>query len=67
MKWTKGAVLVVCLLSLAAAYCSNSLLLVDSFANVKRIEKLVKTLDVGTPYKPDKCTMPSPAAQHDGH
>jgi general secretion pathway protein D len=50
---------------LAAAVCSNSLLIVDSFANVKRIETIVKALDVGTPYKPEKCEMPSPAAHHD--
>jgi type II secretory pathway component GspD/PulD (secretin) len=50
---------------LAAAVCSNSLLMVDSYANVKRIETLVKALDVGTPYKPEKCEMPSPAAHHD--
>jgi len=50
---------------LAAAVCSNSLLIVDSFANVKRIETLVKVLDVGSPYKPEKCEMPSPAPHHD--
>jgi general secretion pathway protein D len=44
---------------LAAAVCSNSLLIADSYANVKKIETLVKTLDVGTPYKPEKCEMPS--------
>ena len=50
---------------LAAAVCSNSLLIVDSFANVRKIETLVKTLDVGTPYKPEKCEMPSPATHHE--
>ena len=50
---------------LAAAVCSNSLLMVDSYANVKRIETVVKALDVGTPYKPEKCEMSSPAAHHD--
>ena len=50
---------------LAAAVCSNSLLIVDSYANVKRIETIVKALDVGTPYKPGECEMPSPAAHHD--
>jgi general secretion pathway protein D len=50
---------------LAAAVCSNSLLMVDSYANVKRIETIVKALDVGTPYKPEKCEMPSPAAHHE--
>jgi type II secretory pathway component GspD/PulD (secretin) len=49
---------------LAAAYCSNSLLVVDSFANLKRIANLVKALDTGTPYKPEKCVMPNPATHH---
>ena len=40
---------------LAAYPCSNSMLIADSFANVKRIEAIIKALDVGTPYKPDKC------------
>jgi hypothetical protein len=40
-------------------------LLVDSFANVKRIETIVKTLDVGTPYKPEKCEMPNPGTHHE--
>ena len=50
---------------LAAAYCSNSLLIVDSFANVKRIETIVKILDVGAPYKPEKCEMPNPGTHHE--
>jgi len=50
---------------LAAAVCSNSLLIADSYANVRRIETIVKALDVGTPYKPEKCEMPPPAAHHD--
>jgi general secretion pathway protein D len=50
---------------LAAAVCSNSLLVVDSYANVRRIETIVKTLDVGAPYKPEKCEMPNPATHHE--
>jgi general secretion pathway protein D len=50
---------------LAAAYCSNSLLIVDRFANVKRIEAIVKTLDVGTPHKPEKCSIPNPGTHHE--
>jgi general secretion pathway protein D len=39
-----------------AAYpCTNSLLIVDYYANVRRIEALVKTMDVGTPIKPMSC------------
>jgi type II secretory pathway component GspD/PulD (secretin) len=50
---------------LAANICSNALLMSDSYANVKKIETLVKALDVGTPYKPEPCAMPSPAAHHE--
>jgi type II secretory pathway component GspD/PulD (secretin) len=40
---------------LAAAVCSNSLLATDSFAKVKLLEKLVASLDVGSPYVPRSC------------
>jgi len=40
---------------LAAAMCSNTLLMVDTFANVRRIESLVAALDTGDTYKADKC------------
>jgi general secretion pathway protein D len=40
---------------LAALPCANSLLIVDNFANVKRIEKLVAALDVGRPYVMPSC------------
>jgi hypothetical protein len=50
---------------LAAAYCSNDLLIVDTFANVKRIESLVHALDTGTPYKAEKCEMPNPATHRE--
>jgi len=40
---------------MAAIPCSNTLLMVDRYANVKRIEAIIKTLDIGTPYKPEKC------------
>ena len=36
---------------LAAALCSNELIVVDSFANVRRIESLIAALDMGDPYK----------------
>lgn len=44
---------------LAAAICSNSLLMIDTYANVRRIESLIKSLDTGDPYKPAKCEPPS--------
>jgi len=39
---------------LAAFPCNNRLLIVDMFANVRRIETLVESLDVGEPFKPPK-------------
>jgi general secretion pathway protein D len=54
---------------LSAVPCTNQLVLVDNFANVKRLEKLIASLDVGTPYVPRSCQgegAPSPgnAATH---
>jgi general secretion pathway protein D len=48
---------------LAAVVCgNNALVIVDSFANVERIEKLVVSLDVGKPYLPRPCeSEPTPA------
>jgi general secretion pathway protein D len=40
---------------LAAMPCTNSLVLVDNFANVKRLEKVIAALDVGTPYVTRPC------------
>jgi general secretion pathway protein D len=40
---------------LAAVVCSNMLLMTDSFAKVKLLEKLVASLDVGTPYVAHPC------------
>ena len=40
---------------LAAMPCVNSLVLVDNFANVKRLERVIASLDVGTPYVPHAC------------
>jgi general secretion pathway protein D len=40
---------------LSAMPCTNQLILVDNFANVKRLEKLIASLDVGTPYVPRSC------------
>jgi len=54
---------------LAAMPCANSLVLVDNFANVKRLEKVIASLDVGTPYVPRPCDgelahPPANAAAH---
>jgi general secretion pathway protein D len=45
---------------LAAEICTNSLLMVDTFANTKRIESMIQTLDKGEAYKPQKCEFPAP-------
>jgi type II secretory pathway component GspD/PulD (secretin) len=48
---------------LAAAVCTNDLLLVDRFANTKRLEAVVQALDTGSPFKPEKCGE-TPAARN---
>lgn len=40
---------------LVALPCTNTLIFVDTFANVKRVEKVVSSLDTGEPYQPEKC------------
>jgi general secretion pathway protein D len=54
---------------LSAMPCTNQLVVVDNFANVKRLEKLIGSLDVGTPYVPRSCQgegapLPGNAASH---
>jgi type II secretory pathway component GspD/PulD (secretin) len=39
----------------AAANCSNAVLMVDTYANVRRIESLIAALDTGDPYKAAGC------------
>jgi type II secretory pathway component GspD/PulD (secretin) len=48
---------------LAAAVCSNDLIIVDTVANVKRIESLVQALDKGEPFKADKCAPQAAGAE----
>ena len=49
---------------LVALPCANKLILADTYANVKRMEKIVNALDAGgEPYTPEKCG--SPAAKAD--
>lgn len=45
---------------LVAFPCTNMLMIVDTFGNVQRIEKLVQSLDVGGPYTPTKCEEKPP-------
>jgi type II secretory pathway component GspD/PulD (secretin) len=40
---------------LAALICTNKLILVDRYANVRRLETIIESLDVGEPYKQEKC------------
>jgi general secretion pathway protein D len=40
---------------LAALPCVNKLIMVDTFANIRRIESVIEALDVGEPFKPEKC------------
>jgi general secretion pathway protein D len=48
---------------LVAVTCTNVLLVVDTFDNVQRIEKMVRTLDTaGQAYEPEKCA-PQAAAK----
>ena len=51
----------------AAAVCSNDLLIVDTVANVRRIEALVHALDKGEPFKADGCVAQESAADIKKH
>jgi len=51
--------------ALAAWPCANVLLITDRYANVKKMEAIVKALDVGTAYKPEKCEGPAPGKRSD--
>jgi general secretion pathway protein D len=42
---------------LAALPCVNMLIIVDTFANIRRMDALIASLDVGTPFKPEKCEV----------
>lgn len=41
---------------LVAMTCTNDLLIVDTFGNIQRIEKLVRSLDRGEPHTPAPCS-----------
>ncbi len=45
---------------LAALPCVNKLIMVDTYANVRRIESVIEALDVGEPYTPEKCGITRP-------
>jgi general secretion pathway protein D len=46
---------------LVAFPCKNTLLMVDTYANVKRIEQIVRALDTGEPYTPAACEREKPS------
>lgn len=45
---------------LAAMPCTNDLNIVDRFANVRRLEAIIKAMDTGTPITPPACSIPFP-------
>jgi general secretion pathway protein D len=48
---------------LVAVPCTNVLMVVDTFANVRRLESVVQSLDTGgEPYQPEKCAAPREAS-----
>ncbi|HEY0683252.1 MAG TPA: hypothetical protein VGD45_13045 [Steroidobacter sp.] len=47
---------------LVAIPCINRLIMVDTFGNVQRIEKVIKSLDRGETYTPPKCSASEPAS-----
>lgn len=55
---------------LAADACANRMLIVDTFANVQRIQKIVGSMDQGEPLKGHNCsgppTPPPPARTREG-
>jgi general secretion pathway protein D len=46
---------------LAAYTCTNEIIVVDSYANVRRIENVIATMDKGEPFVPQKCSDSLPA------
>lgn len=45
---------------LAAEVCTNDLVIVERFGNVRRLEAIIKAMDTGTPIKPPTCPDPMP-------
>jgi general secretion pathway protein D len=56
---------------LVALPCTNNLIVVDTFGNVQRLDQVIKSLDRGEPYVPEKCKQvelarPAPQATDKG-
>jgi len=45
---------------LVAMTCTNDLIIVDTYGNIQRLEKLIKSLDRGEPFVPNKCSADAP-------
>ena len=45
---------------LAAMPCSNDLIIVERFANVRRIETVIRAMDTGKPIEPQSCAIAMP-------
>jgi general secretion pathway protein D len=52
---------------LVALSCVNKLILVDTFANVQRVQSIIEALDVGSPYTPEKCEPRDSGTQSTGN
>jgi general secretion pathway protein D len=48
---------------LAAQACTNDLIIVDTFANVRRLEAIIASMDKGDAIALPKCPIQEPAAQ----
>ena len=45
---------------MVALPCTNNLIAVDTFGNTERIDQIIKSLDHGPPYVPEKCKPGQP-------
>jgi general secretion pathway protein D len=45
---------------LVALPCTNNLIVVDTFGNTQRLDQVIKSLDRGEPYVPEKCKPGEP-------
>jgi type II secretory pathway component GspD/PulD (secretin) len=53
---------------MVAMPCTNQLIIVDTFGNIQRLEKIIQSMDRGEPYVPEKCKPGEPmrAAEKSG-
>ena len=48
---------------MVALPCTNNLIMVDTFANIQRLEQVIKSMDRGEAYVPEKCKPGEPVAR----